>query len=167
MDGDGWFTWLCTEEVCVRVCAGWRESCILLLWLRSFSILGAPVHPSVFIISCINASRLSLSERVFPLDSPWELLPDLLYYCKPRTVTGQWVSVQVGERKLQWKNWIHFLANPPTSWSDLVFSKQVFVRRHSKLICHGFPLWNQHKAVTSTGCALTSPAHSACSCHLT
>lgn len=60
--------------------------------------MGAPVLPSVFFIPYVNASRLSLAERVFPLYAPWELLPALFYYCRPCTFTDRCVSVHAGEK---------------------------------------------------------------------
>lgn len=68
----------------------------------AFPCLGSPILPSVFFISCVNSSGLSVSERVFLLDSPpRELLPDLLYYCKPCTFPDR---LDGGWRKLQWKH---------------------------------------------------------------
>lgn len=38
----------------------------------AFPCLGSPILPSVFFISCVNSSGLSVSERVFLLDPPPE-----------------------------------------------------------------------------------------------
>lgn len=57
----------------------------------------------------------------------------------------------------------------PDCSSKKTVAQQVFVQKQSsKLIVFSFPLqWNDNKAMTLTGCALTSSEQSVCSCSLT
>lgn len=136
-------------------------------WLRRFFHFGSP-RPPISFFHLLRQCLQAVSERVFPLKAPWELLPALLHYCRH-------FYRQMGtERIPQWKQWISFLTNLPTSLS-LLLGRDSFFNRclcpvKYQTNCDFFPSvkWhNNHKTMTLTGCALTSFEQSACSCHLT
>ena len=161
------FTWLCTEEVCVRCLCGegraaycWTDSGAFPFWeppsTHLFLSSLASMPPDCHLVKGFSRSipPESCCQTCFIIVNP-ELLQANGFLCKPERENFS--------GKTEYISW-PIPQLPRLCWC---FPKQVFVWRHSKLICHGFPLWNQQKAVTSTGCALTSSAHSACSCHLT
>lgn len=108
------FQWMC-EAVCVCVRGRWWEKSILLFWLRSFSISGASVPPSV-VSSLTSMPPDCYWVRGF---SHWFSLraaagPALC--CIPGTLTDRMdFSTQ-----FLWKYWLHFLIIPPPSLSSLM-----------------------------------------------
>lgn len=88
--------------VCIRVCARWWKTCILLLWLRSFSILGAPSFHLFFssLTSMLpHCHWVKGFSRSMPLES----------CCQPSSIIAGPAFLQATafqwklERSLQWK----------------------------------------------------------------